>query len=249
MAGQSWLHSPRSASISALNFAPHPSAVLDCIFWPQQQQGSTAYVFSMWNAGPPTSCVGPSKWKAPLTWLMGCPLLFWKSSRGRPPVFESWPWHVSAVWWRAGHLTALSLHVFTYKGRVKHSTYLLGFHWGLNYWSVWRAKSSAWHTVSLSERQERCNLLVHISAVLLLYHHHHFVLWLSLNTCIFTIQSIFSLNMRAVDYSFFPFLVSDLGFPDGISGKNSPANAWDTRDVGLIPGSGYSPGGGNDNPL
>ena len=136
-----------------------------------------------------------------------------------------------------------------YLQRESHSTYFLGFHWGLNYWSVWRAKSSAWNTVSLSERQEHCNLLVHISAVLLPYHHHHVVLWLSLNTCIFTLQSIFSLNMRAVDYSFFPFLVSDLGFPDGISGKNSPANAWDTRDVGLIPGSGYSPGGGNDNPL
>ena len=31
--------------------------------------------------------------------------------------------------------------------------------------------------------------------------------------------------------------------------KNLPANARDTRDVGLIPGLGKSPGGGNDNPL
>ena len=31
--------------------------------------------------------------------------------------------------------------------------------------------------------------------------------------------------------------------------KNPPANAGDMRDVGLIPGSGRSPGGGNDNPL
>ena len=31
--------------------------------------------------------------------------------------------------------------------------------------------------------------------------------------------------------------------------KNLPANARDTRDVGLIPGSGKSPGGGHDNPL
>ena len=30
---------------------------------------------------------------------------------------------------------------------------------------------------------------------------------------------------------------------------NPPANAGDTRDVGLIPGSGRSPGTGNDNPL
>ena len=31
--------------------------------------------------------------------------------------------------------------------------------------------------------------------------------------------------------------------------KNSPANAGDTRDVGLIHGWGRSPGGGNGNPL
>ena len=31
--------------------------------------------------------------------------------------------------------------------------------------------------------------------------------------------------------------------------KNLPANAGDTGDVGSIPGSGRSPGGGNGNPL
>ena len=31
--------------------------------------------------------------------------------------------------------------------------------------------------------------------------------------------------------------------------KNLPANAGDIRDVGLIPGSGRSPGGGNGNPF
>ena len=31
--------------------------------------------------------------------------------------------------------------------------------------------------------------------------------------------------------------------------KNLPANEGDVRDVGLIPGSGRSPGGGNGNPL
>ena len=31
--------------------------------------------------------------------------------------------------------------------------------------------------------------------------------------------------------------------------KNSPANAGDVRDAGLIPGSGRSPGGGHGNPL
>ena len=31
--------------------------------------------------------------------------------------------------------------------------------------------------------------------------------------------------------------------------KNPPANAGDVRDVGSIPGSGRSPGGGHANPL
>ena len=31
--------------------------------------------------------------------------------------------------------------------------------------------------------------------------------------------------------------------------KNPPANAGDIRDLGSIPGSGRSPGGGNGNPL
>ena len=31
--------------------------------------------------------------------------------------------------------------------------------------------------------------------------------------------------------------------------KNPPANAGDTRDAGLIPGSGRSPGVGNGNPV
>ena len=39
------------------------------------------------------------------------------------------------------------------------------------------------------------------------------------------------------------------GFPDGSSGKESACNAGDTGNVGLIPGLGRSPGGGNGNPL
>ena len=39
------------------------------------------------------------------------------------------------------------------------------------------------------------------------------------------------------------------GFPGGTVVKNLPANAGDTRDVGLIPGSGISPGEGNGKPL
>ena len=41
-------------------------------------------------------------------------------------------------------------------------------------------------------------------------------------------------------------MVSD--FPGGTVVKNLPANSGDTRDVGLIPGSGRSPGEGNRNP-
>ena len=47
-----------------------------------------------------------------------------------------------------------------------------------------------------------------------------------------------------------------MNFPDGkvtdsqvaLVVNNPPANAGDTRDAGLIPGSGRSPGEGNDNP-
>ena len=38
-------------------------------------------------------------------------------------------------------------------------------------------------------------------------------------------------------------------FPGGAVVKNPPANAGDTRDTGLIPGSKRSPGEGNYNPF
>ena len=40
-----------------------------------------------------------------------------------------------------------------------------------------------------------------------------------------------------------------MGFPGSAVVKNLPANAGDVRDLGSIPGSGRSPGGGNGNPL
>ena len=40
-----------------------------------------------------------------------------------------------------------------------------------------------------------------------------------------------------------------MGFPGGSALKNLPANAEDAGDMGSIPGSGRSPGGGNGNPL
>ena len=39
------------------------------------------------------------------------------------------------------------------------------------------------------------------------------------------------------------------GFPGGSEGKASACNAGDIGNVGLIPGSGRSPGVGNSNPL
>ena len=38
-------------------------------------------------------------------------------------------------------------------------------------------------------------------------------------------------------------------FPGGAVAKNLPAKAGDTGDASLIPGSGRSPGVGDDNPL
>ena len=40
-----------------------------------------------------------------------------------------------------------------------------------------------------------------------------------------------------------------MGFPGALVVKNSPANAGDIRDVGSLPGSGRSPGGGHDSSL
>ena len=40
-----------------------------------------------------------------------------------------------------------------------------------------------------------------------------------------------------------------MGFPGGSVIKNSPTNAGNIRDEGLIPGSGRFPGGGHGNPL
>ena len=40
-----------------------------------------------------------------------------------------------------------------------------------------------------------------------------------------------------------------MGFPGGSVVKNPPINARDSRDVGLIPGSGRSPGEGSGSPF
>ena len=40
-----------------------------------------------------------------------------------------------------------------------------------------------------------------------------------------------------------------MDFPGGSNGKESTYNARDTGDMGMIPGLGRSPGGGNSNPI
>ena len=54
------------------------------------------------------------------------------------------------------------------------------------------------------------------------------------------------LEMNLTSVSFCSLLPAVLGFPGGSAVNNLPANAGDT---GSIPGSGRSPGEGNDNPL
>jgi len=44
-------------------------------------------------------------------------------------------------------------------------------------------------------------------------------------------------------------LIKFIGFPGVSAVKNSPADTGDTKDVGLIPGSGRSPEEGNSNPF
>ena len=43
--------------------------------------------------------------------------------------------------------------------------------------------------------------------------------------------------------------IHKVGLPSWLSGKSLPASARDARDVGSIPGSGRSSGGGNGKPL
>ena len=44
-------------------------------------------------------------------------------------------------------------------------------------------------------------------------------------------------------------IIYTCGFPGGTIVKNPPANAGDTKDTSLIPGSGRFPGIGNGNPV
>ena len=48
---------------------------------------------------------------------------------------------------------------------------------------------------------------------------------------------------------FMPYIPTERASPVALVLKNPPANAGDLRDMGLIPGSGRSPGGEKGNPL
>ena len=54
------------------------------------------------------------------------------------------------------------------------------------------------------------------------------------------------LNLHNLDSS---LVTLNTGFPGGSVVEDPPANAGDSRDTGLIPGLGRSPGEGNSNPL
>ena len=56
-------------------------------------------------------------------------------------------------------------------------------------------------------------------------------------------------NINSQGYWDYKPNIHELGFPGGSAVKNLPANVGDTRDMGLIPGSGRFPGGENGNPL
>ena len=62
-------------------------------------------------------------------------------------------------------------------------------------------------------------------------------------------QALFLLSLQHITYFIYMQGILNMGFPGGTLLKNPPANAGDTGDAGLIPGSGRSPGVGKSNPL
>ena len=55
--------------------------------------------------------------------------------------------------------------------------------------------------------------------------------------------------LKAEDLDIWVIQIMTGDFPGGPVVKNLPAKAGDAGDVGSVPGSGRSPGGGNGNPL
>ena len=61
-----------------------------------------------------------------------------------------------------------------------------------------------------------------------------------------TKEGTFFLNVFIFNRWFLPYIKAS---QEALVVKNTPANAGDVIDVGLIPGSGRSPGGGHSNPV
>ena len=62
-------------------------------------------------------------------------------------------------------------------------------------------------------------------------------------------QALFLMRLQHITYFVYTQGILNMGFPRVTLVENPPANAGDTGDVGLISGSGRSPGVGNSNPL
>ena len=68
------------------------------------------------------------------------------------------------------------------------------------------------------------------------------------NLVLYALQS-FSCILLCLCATFLIFYIDLSGFPWWLSSKDSACSAGDKEDIGWIPGSARSPGGGNDNPL
>ena len=79
--------------------------------------------------------------------------------------------------------------------------------------------------------------------------------WSRNQTCISCVSCIGRRSLylwatwKALSRVYCTSVILNKSFPDGSVGKESTCNAGDTGDTGSIPGSGRSPGGGNDNTL
>ena len=65
----------------------------------------------------------------------------------------------------------------------------------------------------------------------------------------FKTDSVSNSEMNNLVHMSFCTCIDIHGFPGGAVVKNTPVNAQEARDTGVIPGSGRSSGGGNGNPL
>ena len=65
----------------------------------------------------------------------------------------------------------------------------------------------------------------------------------------FKTDSVSNAEMNNLVHMSFCTCIDIHGFPGGAVVKNTPVNAQEARDTGVIPGSGRSSGGGNGNPL